>query len=193
MGDWAVFLDRDGVINEEIEYLSHPDQLQLIPGAAEAIHLLNSMHIPVIVVTNQSAVARGYIPEERVEEIHRTLSTMLAQEDAHVDRFYYCPHHPTEGLGAYLMDCGCRKPQPGLLRQAARDFDLDLSRCYIVGDKVSDLGAGEAVKCHTILVRTGYGAEVWESWAEAFEPEHVAEDLHDAVRWILSRTADSAC
>ena len=193
MNKCAVFLDRDGVINEEVEYLSHPDQVRLIPGVAEAVRLLNTAGVFVIVVTNQAGVARGYFSEERVDQIHRALSALLAQEGAHVDGFYYCPHHPTAGLGIYRVECDCRKPRPGLLLQAARDFALDLPCCYAVGDKVSDLAAGRAAGCHTILVQTGYGAQVWQTWAEDFHPDYIARDLGDAVAWLLSRMADSAC
>jgi D-glycero-D-manno-heptose 1,7-bisphosphate phosphatase len=153
----ALFLDRDGVIVEEAEYLSDPAQLCLIPGAGAAIARVNARGIPVIVVTNQAGVARGYFPEERVGEVHERLSALLAAHGAHIDRYYYCPHHPTAGSGAYGRPCSCRKPEPGMLLQAARDFDLDLARSFLVGDKISDLEAGLAAGCRTILVGTGYG------------------------------------
>lgn len=184
----AVFLDRDGVVNEEINYLSDPEQVYLILGASQAIRLLNRNGVPVIVVTNQSGVAMGYLSEKQLSGIHRTLSSMLAQENAHVDRFYYCPHHPIARLDAYRLDCECRKPRPGLLLRAARDFDLDLPQSYMIGDKVSDLVAGLNSGCRVILVQTGYGAQVWQTWSEDFAPDFVARDLLNAVRWILAQT-----
>ena len=181
----AVFLDRDGVINEEVEYLAHPDELLLIPGAARAIRYLNEAKCPVIVVTNQSAVARGLIPEERVGEIHTALGHLLAREGAHVDRFYYCPHHPTAGQGVYLRSCDCRKPRPGLLLRAHGDLAVDLPKSFLVGDKVSDLRAGRAVGATTILVRTGYGEQLARAWPEPWQPDHIARDLEHAVLWLL--------
>ena len=185
--NWAVFLDRDGVINEEVTYLSDPESLRLIPGAAVAISMLNRQAIPVIVVTNQAGVARGYYPESQVAILHQGLADRLAVEDARIDRFYYCPHHPTEGLPPYRILCECRKPNPGMLLQAARDFDLDLSRCTLIGDKASDLVAGWRAGCQTILVETGYGKQEWLRWSEEFQPQHIACDVLEAVEWIVSR------
>ena len=182
----AVFLDRDGVINEEVEYLSSPDRLRLIPGAAQAIQLLNQMSIPTIVVTNQSGVARGYYPEAQVHVIHRALSDLLAADGAVVDRYYYCPHHPTEGTGAYRVECNCRKPKPGMLLQASEEFNLDLTGCYVVGDNALDIEAGQRVGAQSILVLTGYGEALWRSWSASFMPDHVASDLGDAVKWIVT-------
>ncbi|MDO8552927.1 MAG: HAD family hydrolase [bacterium] len=180
----AVFLDRDGVINEEVEYLSDSSKLRLVPGSARAIRLLNERAIPVIVVTNQSGVARGYYPESRIAHLHHALDESLKDEGAHIDRFYYCPHHP-EGLGKYRIDCECRKPKPGLLHEAAKDFSLNLKNCIIIGDKASDIGAGIAAGCRTILVMTGYGKKELASWNQPFQPGHVAEDLQGSVEWLL--------
>ncbi len=181
----AVFLDRDGVIIEEVNYLSEPDQLRLIPGAAEAIMRLNESGLPVIVITNQAGVARGYYQEARIQVVHAALSQQLAQVGAHIDRYYYCPHHPTEGLPPYRMECNCRKPKPGLLLQAAQDFDLDLKRCWVIGDNHSDIALTRSTGCRTILVLTGHGARVWREWREEFQPGHVASDLSAAVVWLL--------
>lgn len=186
MCNWAVFLDRDGVINEEVEYLSSPDQLRLIPGAAEAIHLLNNRCIPAIVVTNQAGVARGFFSEGRVRQIHQSLSDILAKDGAHIDRFYYCPHHPSAGLGNYCIKCNCRKPEPGMLLQASIDFSLELSCCYMVGDKISDLRAGQAVNCKSILVRTGYGLQSQDVVINLDDkPDYIAENLMSACQWII--------
>jgi D-glycero-D-manno-heptose 1,7-bisphosphate phosphatase len=183
--NWAVFLDRDGVINEEVEYLRDPGQLALIPTAAQAIRKLNQCKIPVIVVTNQAGVARGYLSETDVGIIHRALEAMLEKEGARIDHFYFCPHHPTEGFPPYRVECDCRKPKPGLLTRAALDFNLDLTRSFLVGDKVSDLEAGRQAGCQLVLVQTGYGTQVWAQWAEPFQPHHVAHNLLGAAEWIL--------
>jgi D-glycero-D-manno-heptose 1,7-bisphosphate phosphatase len=182
----AVFLDRDGVINEEVNYLSEPDQLRLIPGAREAIARLNETGLPVIVITNQAGVARGYYPEAQIEVVHAALSHQLAQAGAHIDRYYYCPHHPTEGQPPYRMECNCRKPKPGLLLQAAQDFDLELAQCYVVGDNRSDIELSQYLKCRAILVLTGHGAQVWQTWMNPFHPWQVVKDLSAAVDSILA-------
>jgi D-glycero-D-manno-heptose 1,7-bisphosphate phosphatase len=184
-----LFLDRDGVIVDEAEYLVDPAQLRLIPGSAEAIAEVNRRGVPVIVVTNQSGVARGYFPESRVAEIHERLDTLLAgQGGAHITRYYYCPHHPTEGQSAYRVDCQCRKPRPGMLLEAARDLSLELHESFLIGDKLSDLEAGASAGCRTILARTGYGRAL----ADTLEPqglnlEMIANDLREAVRFCLPR------
>lgn len=153
----AVFLDRDGTLIEEVHYLAHPEQVRLIPGAAEAVRRLNSLGVLVVVVTNQGGVARGYFPESRVTEVHEHLAALLAQQGARVDAFYYCPHHPTEGLDPYRVACDCRKPRPGMLLAAARDLGIDLARSWMIGDKPCDAGAGHAAGCRSLLVRTGHG------------------------------------
>lgn len=154
----AVFLDRDGVLVVEAEYLSAVEQVRLVPGAAAAVRRLNDAGWPVVVVTNQSGVARGYFPEERVNEVHAHLAELLLTDGARVDRFDYSPFHPTEGVGEYRRDTDCRKPKPGMLVRSAAALGLDLANSWMVGDRRSDLEAGAAAGCKTILVRTGYGA-----------------------------------
>ena len=153
----AVFLDRDGTLIEEVNYLSAPEQVKLIPGAAEAVRRLNAAGVLVVVVTNQAGVARGYFPESRVGAVHAHLSALLADRGAHIDAYFHCPHHPTEGVGAYRVACACRKPKPGLLLAAARELDIDLARSWMIGDKPCDAEAGAAAGCRTMLVRTGHG------------------------------------
>ncbi|MEK7374927.1 MAG: HAD family hydrolase, partial [Thermodesulfobacteriota bacterium] len=138
----AVFLDRDGTINEEVGYLDRIEKLRLIPGAAEAIRLINESGMKAIVVTNQSGVARKFFDEASVDEVHARLRDMLRAEGAFLDGVYYCPHHPTEGRGDYLRTCDCRKPAPGLLLRAAEELQLDLARSYMVGDTLKDIEAG---------------------------------------------------
>ena len=156
----AVFLDRDGTIIEEVNYLSSPEQVCLIPGAADAVRRLNDAGVLVVVVTNQAGVARGYFPESRVGEVHAHLSTLLAAHGARIDAYYHCPHHPTEGVGEYRVACDCRKPKPGLLLTAARELDIDLSGSWMIGDKLCDAEAGATAGCRTLLVRTGHGRDL---------------------------------
>lgn len=186
MGDVeAVFLDRDGVINEDIGYVIDPNDLRLIPGSANAIRRINERSIRVLVATNQAGVARGYFPESHVVRFNEALSRGLEKEGAHIDKFYYCPHHPTAGRGIYKTVCDCRKPMPGLLHQAAKDFSLDLKKCVIIGDKASDVGAGVSAGCRTILVMTGYGEQERISWKESFQPDLIARDLAHAVQILF--------
>jgi histidinol-phosphate phosphatase family protein len=181
----AVFLDRDGTVNEEVNYLDHPDQLRLIQGAGQAIHLLNQAALPAILVTNQSALGRGYLSRKRLNEVHDELARQLGACDARLDAIYYCPHRPDEG-------CACRKPQPGLLERAAEEHGLDLDRCFLIGDNASDLEAGRRAGCRTALVLTGYGAEQRAAIEASAPPDFVARDLLDAVHWILTQTEAEA-
>lgn len=155
----AVFLDRDGVIIKEVNYLSKISQIELLVGVAKAISILNKKKVPVIVVTNQSGVARGYFSERMVIEIHDAINEMIGLEGAHIDQYYFCPHHPTEGKFSYKKSCECRKPKPGMLKKAAIEFDIDLRRSFMIGDKLSDIESGVTVGCKSILVRTGYGGQ----------------------------------
>jgi D-glycero-D-manno-heptose 1,7-bisphosphate phosphatase len=155
----AVFLDRDGTVNEERDYLWRVEDFIFIPGVPEAIRRLNEAGWLVVVVTNQSGVARGYYGEEDVERLHRHIKRLLAAAGARIDAFYFCPHHPREGVGAYRRDCDCRKGQPGMLLRAASELGIDLSRSFMVGDKVADVEAGEAAGCTPLMVLTGYGAD----------------------------------
>jgi D-glycero-D-manno-heptose 1,7-bisphosphate phosphatase len=192
MKGWAVFLDRDGVINEEVGYLQSPRQIRLLPEVAQAIQILNQQHVPAIVVTNQAGIARGYFAEETVQDIHSALSALLAAEGARIDRYYYCPHHPTAGLGLYRLDCECRKPKPGMLIRAATELNLDLTQSFIVGDKEIDIETGRQVGARSILVRTGYGEATWNSWSAPFQPDYVAPELKEAVIWILNSASTVA-
>ena len=179
----AIFLDRDGVVIEDAHYLASPARVRLLPGSAEAIATLNRAGWPVVVVTNQSGVARGYFPPAAVEAVHDFLSEQLAGYGARVAGYYYCPHYPTADVEAFRADCACRKPKPGMLHRAAADLGLDLTRSWMVGDRASDLEAGAAAGTRTILVRTGYGAtaDVTALDRSALNLELVATDLADAV------------
>lgn len=180
----AVFLDRDGTINLEKDYLYRPEDLEFIPGAPQAIARLNQAGLLVIVVTNQSGVARGYFSVEDVNRLHQSMQQRLVEVGAHIDAFYLCPHHPDKGLGAYRGDCECRKGKPGMLIQAAVEWDIDLPGSFMVGDKESDLAAGIAAGCRSFLVTTGYGEE-----QRSFALTHnvaVCNDLGQAVSCILA-------
>ena len=186
-GPIGIFLDRDGTIVEEKEYLSRPEQLVLLPHAAEAIKLFNQKGLPVLVVTNQSGVARGFFSEETVQKINYALAETLHATEAVVDRWYYCPHHPKYGDERYRQQCSCRKPNIGMLEQGARDFNLDLARSYMVGDSLSDLEAARNAGTKAILVLSGYGETTREALKHntADTKAHfVASDLLAAARWI---------
>ena len=185
----AVFLDRDGTICEEVGYIDSIARLQLIPRSAAAIKLLNDRGFKVVVVTNQSGVARDFFPEEFLEELHAELRRQLREEGAHLDGIYYCPHHPDEGKAPYLRVCDCRKPASGLLLQAARDLSLDLSTAYMIGDHFSDVECAQGIGAQGILLLTGHGLEALrqkEKWTRP--PALIASDLFEAVNWILSNS-----
>lgn len=177
----AVFLDRDGTINEEVEYLDDPERLRILPGAVEGIRLLNQHGIPVFVVTNQAGVGRGYFSAERVDAVHDRLERELARSAARIQQIDYCPHHPDER-------CDCRKPNPGMLLRAANSHGLDLRRSFMVGDKQSDVEAGRNAGCRTILVMTGYGADQLRACqAVGNLPDMVAGNLMEAAEWVLEQ------
>jgi D-glycero-D-manno-heptose 1,7-bisphosphate phosphatase len=155
----ALFLDRDGVLIEEVEYLAKLELVKLIPGASAVVRRANDAGWRVVVVSNQSGVARGLLPESLLPEVHREIARQLLEESgATIDGFYYCPHHPTEGQASYRIACDCRKPKPGMLLRAARELGIDFAQSWMIGDRRTDLEAGAAAGCRTILVRTGYGA-----------------------------------
>jgi D-glycero-D-manno-heptose 1,7-bisphosphate phosphatase len=187
MAKAAVFLDRDGTINVERDYLFRIEDFSFIAGVPQAIRRLNEAGFLVVVVTNQSGVARGYYREEDVERLHAHISHQLAAIGARVDGYYYCPHHPSSGNAPYVQACDCRKGRPGMLLDAARDLKIDLSRSWMVGDKTADVDAGLAAGCTPVLVRSGYG----EQEQTKIDPQRVAvcDDLSAAVDLILDNTA----
>ena len=190
----AVFMDRDGCLTEEVGYVNHPSRLRLLPRTAEAIARLNRAGVPAVMVTNQAGIARGYFSEETLQATHARLHEALAAAGARLDGAYTCTHHPSEGQPPYRADCDCRKPRPGLLHQAAADLGLDLAASVMIGDKLSDVAAGHTVGAAGVLVLTGYGLGEWEYHAHrgAVKPDHVAEDLLDAVEWALARSTAKA-
>lgn len=188
----AVFLDRDGTINEQMGYINHISRFHLLPRAAAAIRMLNEHDIPVVVVTNQSGLARGYFPEELLDEVHGAMHRLLDSEGAHVDGLYVCPHHPEAKKIEHRLDCDCRKPKTGLLTRAASELQLDLTRSYVVGDRWSDLKAAHKCQATGILVLTGYGRGdlAYVGPQQEIKPHFVAEDLYEAVQWIIRDIAE---
>ncbi|MBN1382089.1 MAG: D-glycero-beta-D-manno-heptose 1,7-bisphosphate 7-phosphatase [Deltaproteobacteria bacterium] len=183
----AVFLDRDGTMNEEVGYLDSLDNLRLFAETSEAIKRINKSGLKAVVVTNQSGVARGYFTESFVEETHRRIQDLLKQADAHIDAFYYCPHHDKEGQEPYLKVCDCRKPKPGMLLKAAEDLDLDLAGSYMVGDTLKDMETAKNTGMKGVLVRTGHFSADQNSsddWGTG-QPDYVAADILAAVNWIM--------
>lgn len=163
MAERVVFLDRDGTLNEEVNYLHRPEDLVILPGVREGLVKLKEAGYKLIVVTNQAGVARGYYPESEVAVLHRALNEMLGPEAA-VDAFYYCPHHPEHGIGPYKIRCHCRKPETGLLEEAEKNLPggIDKGESWMIGDKLSDTEAGRRFGIRSILVGTGYGKSVRE-------------------------------
>ena len=176
----AVFIDRDGTLIEEVGYLNHVSRLRMFSFAPEAVRKLNQAGLPVIMVTNQSGVARGYFPESLVTEVNALLERQLAAGGAHLTGVYYCPHGAEDA-------CDCRKPKTGLLERAAKEHGFDLSRSYVVGDRYADVDLARRVKARSVMVRTGYGeGELqWHAAKWPVQPDHVAASLAEAADWIL--------
>lgn len=188
----AAFLDRDGVINQEVGLLTKKEQLKLIPGAAEAIKLLNDRGILAVVATNQPVVARNLITEEQLLQIHRKLKEMLEEKGARVDAVYYCPHHPEKNHPEannpkYRRECRCRKPKTGMIDEAAKTFKIDAKNSYAVGDRTLDTQTGKNAGCKTILVKTGYGGNDGKHNTKA---DYECSDLLEACKLIAKLTED---
>ncbi len=185
----AVFLDRDGTINEERQYLCRVEDFHFIGGAVEAIRLLRGKGFLVVVVTNQSGIGRGYYAEDDLHALHRHMHAELERQGTGVDACYFCPHHPTHGQGSYAVDCACRKPLPGMLLQAASELGIDLASSWMIGDKSADVEAGLAAGCRAMLVKTGYGA----GEAGYLPPGiRVVDDLLAAARAIIEENQHAA-
>jgi D-glycero-D-manno-heptose 1,7-bisphosphate phosphatase len=180
-------MDRDGTISEEVGYVNHLSRYRLMPNSLEAIRLANDAGFKTIVTTNQSGVARGYFSESLVRDVHHRLRSLVEEGGARLDAIYYCPHHPKEGAPPFRAECDCRKPRPGMILRAAREHDIDLERSYVIGDSAVDLEAAGAAGVSGLLVLTGYGRGLVEHQRERIrvEPVRIAEDLLEAVRWIV--------
>lgn len=185
MSKAAVFIDRDGTINEEKDYLYRIEDWEWIVGSFEAIKLFNDADFLVVVVSNQAGVARGKYTEYDIERLHDYVNDELSRFGARIDAYYYCPHHPDFGA---IRKCSCRKPQPGLILQAQRDFDIDLGRSYMVGDKLSDIQAGEAAGVKQVMVQTGYGMQ---EYGQCSSKVTCVKNLFAASEYILKFSEDS--
>ena len=171
----AVFLDRDGTIGPDVNYCSRPEDFELFPDSGEAIRLLNENGFKVVVITNQSGIARGYFSEDTLDRIHHRMKCLLDDAGAKIDAIYYCPHHPAE-------NCDCRKPKTRMFRQAAEELDIDLSHSYVIGDTETDIIAGKTLMCKTGLVTTRYKA----SEHVKILPDYINNSLQNIVEWIIS-------
>lgn len=182
----AVFIDRDGVIIEDRNYAHKVQDLTFIPHSLTALRTLSSTDLAIIIVTNQSGIARGIFTEEEYHAFTDYLLVRLKDEGVRIDAVYYCPHHPREGVGEYRAICECRKPGIAMLEKAASEFNIDLKGSWLVGDKISDIKAGADAGTRTVLVATGYGGKDTEYSAE---PDFRAADLNDAIDIILKEMA----
>ena len=185
----AVFIDRDGTLNEQMGYINHPGRFVILPGVPEAIRLLNKNDFFAIVISNQSGVARGYFPVNLVHEVHALLEAYLQEKGAIIDGIFFCPHHPHGIVSEYTCVCDCRKPKTGLINQARKSFDIDMSNSYVVGDRYSDIEVANRSNLKGVLVKTGYGlGEIDYILPEKPDkPCHIALDLLHAVRWITGK------
>jgi|Deesub1362B_J571_1020462.scaffolds.fasta_scaffold01324_7 D-glycero-D-manno-heptose 1,7-bisphosphate phosphatase len=184
----AVFLDRDGTINEDVGYPSHFEQIKIFPYSFEAIRKINKAGLLAIVVTNQSGITRGFFTEKDLLEIHKRMADIFARHGAHFDAIYYCPHYcPSSNMSNSPLVCKCRKPLPGMAERAAKEFNIDLKKSYMVGDKVDDILFGLNIGAKAILVLTGFGKSTHFHLKELkIKPSYIANNLLDAVNWILN-------
>ncbi len=183
MGRKAVFLDRDGTINRDVHYLSDPEEFRMFPTVAEGIRLLNEAAFLVVLVTNQSGIARGLLTRETLSSIHRRMKSELRAEGAEIDAIYYCPHHPEE-------QCACRKPGTALLEKAIFEHDIDPTRSFFMGDRMTDIEAGHRMGCRTVLVPEDPDQLEEERRASRVNPDFEGEQFLDGVLWILDRTRE---
>jgi D,D-heptose 1,7-bisphosphate phosphatase len=189
----AVFLDRDGVLNVERDHILKADDLELLPGAAEAIRRINRSEYLAVLTTNQPAIAKGWLSEAELRRIHGKLETLLGADGAFLDRIYYCPHHPEKGFEGerpdYKIPCNCRKPAPGMIFAAREEMNIDLARSWMIGDRTADIAAGARAGCRTILVETGYGGG---DGRYAVQPDFQCQNLTEATNLLLLRSHDDA-
>jgi len=185
----AVFIDRDGTINEPMGYVNHLSRFRILPRVPQAIRMLNRHGFLVLVVSNQSGVARGYYPLDLVKTLHHLLVTRIREKKGTIDGIFFCPHHPAGSVPEFSRDCDCRKPKTGLIEQACKSFEIDLQRSFVVGDMCTDMELAQRAGVPGVMVKTGYGLGEIEYILprKTAKPAHLAEDLLDAVRWIIGR------
>ena len=179
----AVFLDRDGTIIEDVGYLDDCSRMKFLPGAVESIRLLNKSGYKVIIVTNQAGVAKGYFSEDTLKEINSKMLKLMVAQGAYIDKIYYCPHHIEGTIEEYRKECPWRKPNPGMIEEAAREYNLDLKNSYMIGDKISDMEAGRRAGCKTIFLTGNNQLNEGDKIALA---DHNATGLYDAVQWLAA-------
>ncbi len=184
MSNKAIFLDRDGTLIEDPGYINHPDQVKLLEGVAEALIELRSMGYKLIVVTNQSAVARGIVNEKDLGEIHNRLRQLLTERGAYLDEIYYCPYHPDGVIPKYRKESDWRKPNPGMLLAAADEMDIDLSQSWNIGDSNRDVEAGSQAGCKTILVTRLSRYKTTSGRSDEAEPDYTSVNMKEAVNII---------
>jgi len=183
MTERAVFLDKDGTLVEDVPYNIDPEQVRLAPGAGEGLAALAGAGYRLIVVSNQSGVARGFFAEDELAGVRRRLEELLAEYRVPLDGFYYCPHHPEGSVARYAVACTCRKPAPDLIVRAAREKGVALGKSWLIGDILDDIEAGRRAGCRTVLIDNGNETE-WQG-SDRRQPEHVARDLAEAALIIL--------
>lgn len=190
----AIFLDRDGTINEEMGYINHPERFKIFPFTFEAIKIFNDLGFLVIVVTNQSGVARGYFPESLVHEIHKELTRQAVLNNTLITAVYHCPHHPDGEVEMYRKKCECRKPQPGMILQAVKDHNINLSKSYMIGDRYKDIQFGHGLGLRTGFVLTGYGKGEYRLQKDQWDilPDLIADNLLDMAKQIKSEHIETA-
>ena len=181
----AVFLDRDGTLIEEVGYLDRKERVQLYPWSIDAVRVLNRAGFRVVLVSNQSGVARGFFTESVVADVHRHIAELLDAGGARIDAYYYCPHHPDGRVKEYAIACDCRKPSRGLVDRAIRELDADPSRSFVVGDRWLDVELARCVGARGVLVRTGYGLTEEAKPRPPLEADAIVDNLIAAASWIL--------
>jgi D,D-heptose 1,7-bisphosphate phosphatase len=186
----AVFLDRDGVINKEVDQLTNIEDFELIDGVVEAIKMLNKSDFIVIVITNQPVIAKGFITVEELDNIHKKMDTLLGNDGAFLDDLFYCPHHPETGFDgevkALKIKCKCRKPNSGMLIEAGNTYNIDLEKSWVIGDRYTDIAAGNTVNTKTILLKTGHSGNDKQRFMEV-EPDYMFNNLNEATNHILEK------
>jgi D-glycero-D-manno-heptose 1,7-bisphosphate phosphatase len=180
-----VFVDRDGTLIEEVGYLDRTERVALYPWTVDAIRALNRAGLKIVLVSNQSGVARGFFTEAVVDEVHRHIAALLEEGGARIDAYYYCPHHPDGKVAGYARHCDCRKPKRGLVDRAAREFGIDPARSFVVGDRWLDVELARTIGGRGILVRTGYGATEEARPPQDLSADAVVDNLVGAASWIL--------
>jgi D-glycero-D-manno-heptose 1,7-bisphosphate phosphatase len=181
----AVFLDRDGTIIEEVGYLDRPERVEFFPFTIDAIRVLNRAGLAVVLVSNQSGIARGFFTESVVDDVHRRMAEMLAKGGARIDAYYYCPHHPDGRVPGLAKVCECRKPARGLVDRAVAEFGVDPARSFVVGDRWLDVGLARTVGAKGVLVRTGYGDSEERKPPADLTADAIVDNLIAASSWIL--------